>query len=81
MANRNIISLNGSDRSSGIVPVEILYTKNAAEICGFAGLGQLKPGYSADFAVISEDIFCIDPHRIDEVCVKEIYICGEKVYG
>ena len=59
----------------------ILYTKNAAEICGFDGLGQLKPGYSADFAVLNKDIFSIDPARIDEVCVKETYICGEKVYG
>ena len=59
----------------------ILYTKNAAEICGFAGLGMLAPGYSADFAVLSEDIFSIDPACIDEVSVRETYFCGEKVFG
>ena len=58
----------------------ILYTKNAAETCGFDGLGQLKPGFSADFAVLSEDIFDIDPARIDQVRVEETYMRGEQVY-
>lgn len=71
----------GQEERIDIETAIILYTKNAAEICGFTGLGQLKPGYSADFAVLSEDIFSIDPARIDEVFVKETYICGEKVYG
>lgn len=71
----------GQDERIDIETAIILYTKNAAEICGFAGLGQLKPGYSADFAVLSEDIFHIEAPRIDRVFVKETYIRGERVYG
>ena len=58
----------------------MLYTKNAAEVCGFAGLGQLAEGYSADFAVLSEDIFTADPDRIDRIRVEETFIRGERVY-
>lgn len=57
-----------------------LYTKNAAEVCGFAGLGMLKEGYSADFAVLDRDIFAIEPERIDEVKVQAAYIEGEKAF-
>lgn len=57
-----------------------LYTAGAARVCGFEGLGQLAPGFSADFAVLSDDIFGIDPERIDEVAVEETWIGGEKVY-
>lgn len=55
----------------------MLYTKNAAEVCGFAGLGMLAPGYSADFVVLSDDIFTISPDRIDRVTALETYIDGE----
>jgi predicted amidohydrolase YtcJ len=57
-----------------------LYTKNAAEVCGFAGLGMLKEGYSADFAVLDRDIFTIEPEHIDEVKVQAAYIEGEKAF-
>ncbi len=58
----------------------ILYTREAARVCGFARLGQLKPGYDADFAVLSEDIFTIDPQRIDRVSVEQTWIRGERVF-
>lgn len=58
----------------------MLYTRNAAEVCGFEGLGQLAPGYSADFAVLSEDIFAVEEDRIDQIRVEETYIGGERVY-
>ena len=58
----------------------ILYTKNAAETCGFSGLGQLAPGYSADFIVLSEDIFTVSEDRIDQIQVEETFIKGERVY-
>ncbi len=57
-----------------------LYTKNAAEICGFNGLGQLVPGYCADFVVLSDDIFTIDPDQIDRIEVEQTYIDGTRVY-
>lgn len=58
----------------------ILYTKEAAEVCGFEDLGRLIPGYSADFIILNEDIFLIDPDRIDEVSPEETWICGEPVF-
>jgi predicted amidohydrolase YtcJ len=58
----------------------ILYTKEAAEVSGMAGLGMLKPGFDADFAVLSEDIFTIPPQQIDQVTVQETFIGGECVY-
>ena len=58
----------------------ILYTKNAAEVCGFTGLGQLAPGCSAYFVVLSEDIFTVPSGRIDEVQADETFIKGECVY-
>ena len=70
----------GQDERVSIETAVMLYTKNAAEICGFTGLGQLRPGYSADFAVLSEDIFRIDPDRIDQVQVEETYMGGRRVF-
>ena len=58
----------------------ILYTKNAAEVCGFVGLGQLAPGYSADFVILSEDIFTVPADRIDQIQAEETFIKGERVY-
>ena len=58
----------------------LLYTKKAAAVCGFAGLGQLVPGYSADFAVLSDDIFTADPDSIDQIYVEQTYINGQCVY-
>ncbi len=71
----------GRDERVDTETAVMLYTKNAAEICGFRGLGMLAAGYSADFAVLSEDIFSIDPARIDQVRVEETYISGEQVYA
>lgn len=70
----------GQDERLGIETAMILYTKESAEVSGFAGLGVLKPGYAADFAVLSDDLFTVDPMKIDEVRVEETYIGGERVY-
>ena len=69
----------GQDERVDIETAIILYTKKAAEACGFADLGQLSPGYSADFVILSEDIFTADPDRIDRIKAEATYICGEKV--
>ena len=42
---------------------------------------MIKEGYEAGFIVLSEDIFGIDPMRIDEMNVEETYIKGEKIYS
>ena len=70
----------GQDERLDIETAMILYTKESAEVSGFAGLGVLKPGYAADFAVLSDDLFTVDPMKIDEVRVEETYIGGERVY-
>ncbi|MBQ6583190.1 MAG: amidohydrolase family protein, partial [Mogibacterium sp.] len=58
----------------------ILYTKEAAEVCGLAGSGMLRKGYRADFAILSDNIFTNDPMQIDETQVVETWIGGERVY-
>ncbi|MCI7413435.1 amidohydrolase [Hornefia butyriciproducens] len=70
----------GQDERLDIETAMILYTKESAEVSGFAGLGVLKPGYAADFAVLSDDLFTVDSMKIDEVRVEETYIGGERVY-
>ena len=70
----------GQSESVDIETAVMLYTKNAAEVCGFSDLGQLAEGYSADFAVLSEDIFTADAERIDRIRVEETFVKGERVY-
>ena len=57
-----------------------LYTREGARVAGIPEIGQLKAGYHADFAVLSEDIFAIDPMKLDQVFVTATYVDGEKVY-
>ena len=75
---------DGSDIGQGerldIETAVILYTREAANVCGFTDLGRLAPGFSADFAVLSDDIFSIDPDRIDQVRVEAAYINGRRAY-
>lgn len=42
--------------------------------------GRIKPGYLADFVVLEQDIFTIDPEDIKDVEVAQTYISGELVY-
>lgn len=58
-----------------------LYTKNAAVITGLKNAGQLRAGYHADFAVLSEDILTVAPEDIDKVKVEQTYIDGQRVFG
>ncbi len=75
---------DGTDTGQGeridIETAVILYTRTAAEVCGFARLGQLKPGYDADFVILSDDVFTIDSDCIDTVAPEETYIRGERVF-
>lgn len=57
-----------------------MYTKEGAEIAGFDGLGQLKVGYRASFAVLSDDIFRIPEKDIDKITVEKTFINGNCVY-
>lgn len=57
-----------------------MYTVRGAEIAGFPHLGQLKEGYRASFAVLSDDILKIPEERIDTVCVEQTYMDGICVF-
>ncbi|MCM3691170.1 amidohydrolase family protein [Neobacillus niacini] len=57
-----------------------LYTRAEQEISGIPNIGQLTPGYQADFIVLDQDILEINPEKIDEISVLETYIGGELVY-
>lgn len=59
----------------------LLYTKHAQQITRIPNVGQLKPGYFADFIVLDRDILNVNPEEIDEIHVLETYIQGEKVYS
>ena len=76
---------DGSDcgakqRVSAATAIE-LYTREAAQICGFEELGQLRSGYKASFIVLSDDILAIDPEKIDTIRVEKTYINGICVFG
>lgn len=43
-------------------------------------IGQLTPGYQADFIVLDQDILEMNPEKIDEIKVLETYMGGELVY-
>ena len=57
-----------------------LYTREGARVAGFQEMGELKAGYHANFAILSEDIFAADPMKIDQIFVTATYVDGDKVY-
>lgn len=42
--------------------------------------GRLKKGYVADFVVLSDDIFTIEPSKIKDLYAVESYVGGESIY-
>lgn len=70
----------GKEQALDIETAIRLYTDGAARAAGFLEIGMLRPGYHADFAVLSDDILNISPDDIDKVCVVQTYIGGECVY-
>lgn len=57
-----------------------LYTKHAQEMTRIPNVGQIKPGYCADFIVLDRDILTINPEELHKVTVLETYINGEVVH-
>ncbi|MEH7375438.1 amidohydrolase [Neobacillus drentensis] len=57
-----------------------LYTRAAQEIIRIPNVGQLKPGFHADFIVLDIDLLVIDPEEIDQIQVVETYMAGNLVY-
>ncbi|MBQ1809582.1 MAG: amidohydrolase family protein, partial [Erysipelotrichaceae bacterium] len=42
--------------------------------------GKIKTGYQADFTVLGEDPFAVDPRTIHAIPVRETWLAGRKVY-
>jgi len=55
-------------------------TREAQKVTGISAVGQLSPGYHADFIVLNKDVLEISSDKIDEVTVAETYINGQLVY-
>jgi predicted amidohydrolase YtcJ len=70
----------GLDQRVDVETAIVLYTRAAQEITRIPNVGQLAPGYHADFFVLDQDILAIDPERIDQIQVLETYMSGALVY-
>ncbi|UOF90984.1 amidohydrolase [Fodinisporobacter ferrooxydans] len=70
----------GQEQRVDLSTAIMLYTRVAQQITGIPDVGQLKPGYYADFTVLDQDILKVSPEQIDEVQVEETYIGGNLVY-
>lgn len=70
----------GRDQSVDVAEAISLYTRKAAQICGFPLLGQLSPGFRASFLVLSQDPFELPPESIGQVKVARTYMDGDPVY-
>jgi len=57
-----------------------LYTREASRVVGFPCVGQLSPGYEADFIILDRDILEIEPMTIGQTQVLETYMGGALVY-
>ncbi|WP_227935181.1 amidohydrolase [Alkalihalobacillus deserti] len=70
----------GQDERVDVETAITLYTRAAQEITRIPEVGQLVPGYHADFIVLDQDILEINPEKIDEIRVEETYMSGSLVY-
>jgi len=57
-----------------------LYTKSAAESLLWNRLGSLERGNFADFIVLSEDPFNVQPEELERISVEETWIGGKRVF-
>ncbi|MEH6943296.1 amidohydrolase [Bacillus sp. JJ722] len=70
----------GHDECIDVQTAIHLYTEVAQKVTRIPAIGQLKEGYHADFIVLDEDIFEIDPATIHQMIVEETYMGGQLVY-
>lgn len=70
----------GKDQAIDIETALRLYTKEAAEVCGFDRLGQLKAGSRASFIVLDRDILAVPPEEITDIRIEKTYIDGVKCF-
>ncbi|WHY64712.1 amidohydrolase [Neobacillus sp. SuZ13] len=70
----------GQEQKVDLETAIILYTRSAQEITRIPKVGQLAPGYHADFIILDQDIFELDQEKIDEIQVIETFMGGNLVY-
>jgi predicted amidohydrolase YtcJ len=70
----------GQDQRIDVPTAITLYTKAAQEITRIPDVGQLAPGYHADFIVLDHDIFEISKDKIHTVRVNQTYLGGNLVF-
>lgn len=58
----------------------LAYTKDAALMGGFEENGTLVAGKNADFVIVDQDLFTIDPTEIKDTRVAETWVAGQRVY-
>lgn len=71
----------GRDEALTVEEALALYTREAAHMVGFEGLGMLRAGYKASFAVLDRDILEVPPAELDRVRVIATYIRGRRVFA
>lgn len=57
-----------------------LYTREAAQVCGFLEQGMIKSGFAADFAVLDRDIFNEPAEAIKDTKVEQTFVAGKQQY-
>jgi predicted amidohydrolase YtcJ len=70
----------GQDQKVDVETAILLYTRAAQEITRIPKVGQLAPGFHADFIVLDKDIFEVSSEKIDEIRVIATYMGGKSVY-
>jgi predicted amidohydrolase YtcJ len=64
----------------GVFDAVAFYTRNAAYCTHEEDRkGTITEGRLADMIVLSDDIFAIDPHKIANVRVEQVYLGGERI--
>ncbi|MFJ7744551.1 amidohydrolase [Peribacillus sp. NPDC097295] len=70
----------GQEQSIDVETGIMLYTKGAQEVTRIPDIGQLKPGYHADFIILDRDILTVKPEEIGDIRVEATYMAGKKVF-
>ena len=72
--------LNPSQRLS-LAEAIATFTRNPAKAAGLGDTtGAIRPGLSADFVVVDQNLFDIEPDQIHQTQVEATYFQGKKVY-
>ncbi|TMN22919.1 amidohydrolase [Lentibacillus cibarius] len=70
----------GQNQRINLETAIVLYTREAGKITRIPDVGQLTPGYHADFMILDRDILQTGPEELDNVRVLQTYMGGELVY-